>query len=196
MRLPLVRSGDDDRPIAWWEWPFVPVVALLLVLVLLILMVVSIPGGLLYQFWLRRSERRLRVRLAGTGRFLDWADVEARLTAGEGTLLIEHFSPKGPIREWWTPDNLIAGAPAPLPTSFQTPLADGEVERLQEYAEACRTRYTDVGLGSAMLTQVPRGCRPDPRKCVMLIPWTSEPGIFAGDFDTVFSAVASERPGA
>lgn len=48
MRIPLVRFGSDDRPIAWWEWLFVPVVTPVGLTVLGILALLSIPYFTLY----------------------------------------------------------------------------------------------------------------------------------------------------
>jgi hypothetical protein len=43
------------------------------------------------------------------------------LKAGEGTLIVEHRTPKGPIREWWTEDDLVAASPVRLPVCVTSP---------------------------------------------------------------------------
>lgn len=43
MRVPLIRFGDDDRPNAWWEWFFFPVVVPVLFVLLSALALASIP---------------------------------------------------------------------------------------------------------------------------------------------------------
>jgi hypothetical protein len=101
---------------------------------------------------------------------MEWSEVEVKLRAGEGTLIIEHRSPKGPIREWWAADDLIGASPVPLPASVKAPLAEGPLESLREYAASCAARYLDVESGSAKLTEapVPWDRRLDPRKYVVV----------------------------
>jgi hypothetical protein len=48
VRIPLIRSGRDNTPIAWWEWLFAPLVWTALLTLLLVLGVPSIPYYTLY----------------------------------------------------------------------------------------------------------------------------------------------------
>jgi hypothetical protein len=55
MRIPLYRGAGDERPTAWWEWPFFPlacvvlvVYGVLIVTLLGVLAVLSIPYFALY----------------------------------------------------------------------------------------------------------------------------------------------------
>jgi hypothetical protein len=155
VRLPLIRFGNDETPIAWWEWLFVPLMVPLFFVGLLCMSVVSVPVELAYRIMQWQGEKRLRPRLTGAGRFLEWPAVEAKLMAGEGTLIVEHLSPKGPIREWWSKDDLIAAAPVPLPASLRSLPVEGQVQPLQEFAAVCAARYTDTNSGEAKLTEVP-----------------------------------------
>jgi hypothetical protein len=170
MRIPLVRSGGDEAPITWWEWLFAPIMMPLFFIFLLVMAVVSVPVEFVYRLRQQREEKRLQPRLAAAGRFLDWSAVEAKLQAGEGTLIVEHLSPKGPIREWWAEDDLIAASPVPLPTSLKSPPAEGQLQPLQEFAAACAARYTDLASGAAKLTEVPvpLARRLDPAKYVVV----------------------------
>jgi hypothetical protein len=170
VRVPLIRFGADETPYAWWEWLFAPVMMPLIFAGLLVMAVVSVPVEFVYRLRQRRNEKRLRPRLAAVGRFLEWPAVEAELRAGEGTLIVEHQSPKGPIREWWAEDDLIAAAPVPLPASLRSSPAEGQLQPLQEYAAACVARYTDVAAGTARLTEVPvpLARRLDPAKYVVV----------------------------
>jgi hypothetical protein len=171
MRMPLVRRGDDETPIAWWEWLFAPLLMpLFMVYLLLVMPLVFVPVGFVCGLWQRRQEKRLRAGLAAAGRFVEWAEVEEKLRAGVGTLIIEHRSPGGPIREWWVPADLIADAPVPLPASVRSIPADEGLEPLQRYARICASRYLDVESGSAKLTEVPVPIsqRLDPRKYVVV----------------------------
>lgn len=48
MRIPLIRSGRDNTPIAWWEWLFAPLVWTILLTLLFVLAGLSIPYFMLY----------------------------------------------------------------------------------------------------------------------------------------------------
>jgi hypothetical protein len=170
MRIPLVRSGGDDTPIAWWEWLFAPVLMPVFFLFLLVAAVVSVPLEFLYRLHVRRREKQLRPRLAALGRYLEWSEVEAKLKVGQGTLIVQHLSPKGPVREWWTEDDVIAAAPVPLPASLRQPKTQAELEPVQQYARTCASWYVDVEAGTAKLTvvPVPLASRLDPRKYVVV----------------------------
>ncbi|HKB41650.1 MAG TPA: hypothetical protein VKD72_34820 [Gemmataceae bacterium] len=152
MRFPLVRSGDNDSPIAWWEWLFAPLLMPLFLVLLLLMVVVSVPIELGRQLVMYRREKQLPKRLAEHGHFLDWPDLKRRLEAGEGTLIVEHCALHGPIREWWTEDDVIASAPAALPKSIRS-LGD-ELEVLRDFSRTCAGKYVDLASGTAKLTVV------------------------------------------
>jgi hypothetical protein len=48
VRLPLIRFGRDDRPIAWWEWLFLPVLMPTVGALLGIAAVLSVPYFVVY----------------------------------------------------------------------------------------------------------------------------------------------------
>jgi hypothetical protein len=102
-----------------------------------------------------RAEKEVRSRLVAAGRFMSWNEVENRLKSGEGTLIFQLCSPKGPLRDWWTEDDLITPAPFPLPTSM-TETVKMKSQPLLDYANACFARYVAVEGGTAKLTEVPR----------------------------------------
>lgn len=54
MRIPLVRFGGDESPIARWEWLFAPIMLPLFFIFLLILAIVTIPVEFVYR---RRQQR-------------------------------------------------------------------------------------------------------------------------------------------
>jgi hypothetical protein len=117
-----------------------------------------------------REEKRLRHKLGLVGRFIPWADVEAKFSAGTGTLIVEHRGPKGPIREWWTEDDLIAASPVSLPESLKSPPNEEVVEPHKQYSKQCATRYVDLEAGSAKATELPVPLlrRLDPRKYMVV----------------------------
>ena len=164
---------DRSERLRWWFWPYFVVCLLLsplFFLVFLVLAVVSVPVEFCYRLRQRREEQRLRPRLAAAGRLIEWAEVEAKFGRGEGTLIVQHCSPKGPIREWWTEDDLAGAAPAPLPVCVKSPPAEGQLQVLRDYAGGCSGRYVDLEAGTAKLTEVPTPVvrRLDPRKYVVV----------------------------
>jgi hypothetical protein len=165
-----MRFGADDRPLAWWECFFAPLMVPLFFVALLVLAVASVPVEFVCRLRQHRREKQLRPRLTAAGRVMAWSEVEAKLRAGEGTLIIEHRGPKGPIREWWTADDVGAASPIPLPASLKSPPVEGQLEPLRAYAASCAARYVDVESGSARLTEVPVPWdrRLDPRKYVVV----------------------------
>jgi hypothetical protein len=57
MRIPLVRSGGDDTPTAWWEWLFAPVMMPLFLVGLLLLAglsIVALPFLVVGMWWRER----------------------------------------------------------------------------------------------------------------------------------------------
>jgi hypothetical protein len=170
MRVPFLRSDSEDPAYAWWEWLLAPVVIPLVLVLLAVAAIAAVPVEFLLRIYLRRAERKFAARLASAGRVMAWSEVEARLLSGEGTLIVEHTSPKGPVREWWTPNGLVGSAPVPLPTSVTSVIRDVDAGPLAEYARSCVTLYTDDRTGAAMLTRVPAPLsrRVDPRKYVVV----------------------------
>src|ERR1051326_8645483 len=180
-------KGPEDRSVAWWEWLLAPILLPLILVVRLVVAIVSAPFELVYNFRKAGEEPRLRRRLVAAGRFLEWPEVEAKLRAGTGTLIVEHRSPGGPIRDWWTPEDLIAAAPVPVPVSVKSRPAEGQPLRQQmhEYAEACAARNVNVESGSAKLTEfpVPSDRQPDSSQIAIVDlggGWTSPVRLVTG----------------
>ncbi|HYE05408.1 MAG TPA: hypothetical protein VEL07_07740 [Planctomycetota bacterium] len=68
-----------------------------------ILVVVSIPISRLALRKIEREEAQFVSSMHDRGRSLPWSDAYARLSNGNGTLIYDSLSPKGPIRLWWSP---------------------------------------------------------------------------------------------
>jgi hypothetical protein len=141
-------------------------------LALLALGVFALFGVLdfLARFLIYREEKRLRHKLTLVNRFITWAEVEAKFSAGTGTLVVEHRGPKGPIREWWTEEDVIAASPVSLPASLKSPPNEAEIEPHKQYSKLCATRYVDLEAGGAKATEVPVPLlrRLDPRKYMVV----------------------------
>ena len=188
MRFPLIRAGDDDTPWAWWEWLLAPIIWPVLLILMVVVAAVSIPVEIVYRFRMWRQEKKLLARLTSVGRSVPWSEIEARFRAGEGTLIVEHRSPNGPIREWWSEDDLVGEAPLPLPTSVRSLPPEGPCESVREYARFCAARYAAPDSGTAKLTAlpVPLNWKLDPRRRVVV-------DLGGGSMTTVILPVPTPR---
>jgi hypothetical protein len=77
---------------------------------------------------------------------MDWADFVRELDRGNGMLIVERFSFKGPIRLWWTRDDLYKTCPYPLVDWF-TMAKDATFDPARDW---CHAKYTG-DIGEAML---------------------------------------------
>jgi len=98
--------------------------------------------------WLRgHREAAFRRRMQSQGRMMAWAEFRRAMHAGGGTCLEEKFSAKGPVRLWWTPEDVEKESPHEMIDWF-TMRKGG---RFVPFVEWCRQRYTDGETGSARL---------------------------------------------
>jgi hypothetical protein len=121
---------------------------------------------------------------------LEWGEVEAKLAAGSGTIIIQHCSPAGPIREWWTEDDLTALTPFALPAVWDSSRDAAEFRPLYDYLKVCCSRYVDAELGTAKLFNMPIPSTLQEKypqaKVVTLLTWFDKPFLFAGDHFSLF----------
>ncbi len=75
---------------------------------------ISIPWGLVDNWLQRRRERAFREDLRARGRLMSWEDVHRAMDENRGTLLEEWYSFKGPVRYWWTAENVREVSPHPV----------------------------------------------------------------------------------
>lgn len=154
---PPAREVEKEKP-PWWK-PFLIFLAPLWLLGLLLLpiaMLISIPISSRLKRRMERQEKALKNQLKDVGRFVDWTEVESKLERGEGTLIVEYCFPKGPVREWWTEDDVIGNAPRALSDSTDADL-DRRTDRLADYARSCVVRYVNLDSGIASITEPPEG---------------------------------------
>jgi hypothetical protein len=103
-----------------------PVISLLFLPLIVPLMlvgaVISIPYSKIRRRTMARREERFTESMRLSGRVMDWEDFVRELDQGNGMLIVERFSFKGPIRLWWTRDDLYKTCPYPrkASTSVQT----------------------------------------------------------------------------
>jgi hypothetical protein len=128
---------------------FVPLVAGLLFAALL-----SIPVTLIWRAVKRRQERRFAMEMKEANRLVSWAEACSFMENGPGCLIGEHLSMKGPVRLWWTHDDV--SAPASGAGHFEEmPNSPESLESLNfEFEESCRSRYTCAESGTALLVNL------------------------------------------
>jgi hypothetical protein len=76
-----------------------------------------------------------------------FSEIEEQANCGGGTLIIERRLPKGPVRHWWTPEDIYVQCPFPL----GSPINPFESSPFVDAVGWCRERYTDVQKGTAAL---------------------------------------------
>jgi hypothetical protein len=109
----------------------------------------SFPYGFVAKLRTANRERRFAEAMRMRGRTLDWNGLSKRLEAGQGTLIVERLSLKGPARLWWTADSIYELCPHPLVERL-TMFNDPEFEAAAEWLTL---RYTGVdGRGFLVLT--------------------------------------------
>jgi hypothetical protein len=98
--------------------------------------------------WLRlHSEHKLRLRMESKGRLMTWLDFVRAMRERGGTCIEEKFTAKGPVRIWWTPEDVRRESPHEIIDWFT--MRKGR--KYEPFVHWCRARYTSADAGSAML---------------------------------------------
>jgi len=135
------NEGKRRRPIHFgpaWSIVFLPL--------FFIAAGVSLPYSVVCNFFQRRREMRFQKAMECAGRVIPWGQVELELAKGDGTIVVERFSLKGPVRWWWTPENVFDLCPYPL-ADWSTMERDSSFEAARRW---CLDRYSGPS-GSALL---------------------------------------------
>ena len=122
------------------------VAGLLFLPLLLVGGALSIPYAMVARRVRSRRERRFAKSMKVGGRTMEWARFIRETNEDRGTLIIERFSLKGPIRMWWTEDNAYEVCPYSLVDWF-TMAHDKNFDAVRDW---CHNRYTGPK-GSALL---------------------------------------------
>jgi hypothetical protein len=98
--------------------------------------------------WARQHrEHCFRMRMKSRGRLMPWAEFLRAMRDSGGTCIEERFSPKGPVRFWWTPENVHRESPYPIIDWFT--MRKGR--QAEPFIHWCRERYTGANDGKAVL---------------------------------------------
>lgn len=130
---------------------FGPVHAIWFVPALAIAAVLSIPIGLVVRAVQNKRERSFKNTMKAAHRVMDRRDFKRALQEGRGTLIVESYSLKGPVRWWWTAESIYDVCPFPLVTWFMTMPND---ECYRPLSEWCRREYTNCDQGRALLVDL------------------------------------------
>lgn len=102
--------------------------------------------------WLRlHGEHRLRMRMKARGRLITWPEFVRSMHERGGACIEEKFSPKGPVRFWWTPEDVRCTSPYEIVDWFT--MRKGRQH--EPFVHWCRARYTSAEQGSAVLVDTP-----------------------------------------
>lgn len=134
------RSRRFERIVGVLVLPFLPLVFLAAA--------ISIPYTKIRRRRMARREDRFKESMKLSGRVMDWAELVRELDLGNGILIVERFSFKGPVRLWWTSDDLYKTCPYPLVDWF-TMAQDAAFDPVRDW---CNARYTGA-TGEAMLVR-------------------------------------------
>ncbi len=123
-----------------------PLAGILLLPLLLVGGALSIPYTMVWRKVKSRREQRFANSMKAEGRIIDWEQFIPEINAGHGTLIVERFSFKGPIRMWWTSDDVYEFCPYPL-VDWLTMSRETSFDAVRDW---CHGRYTSK-TGSALL---------------------------------------------
>jgi hypothetical protein len=141
--------GTENPLVEKRRSPLRSALGLLLIPALLVGAVLSIPC--IYALrWIRQLEEyRFRRQIRSRGRSMAWTEFLRTMHGAGGTCIEERFSPKGPVRYWWTPENVSHESPHEIIDWF-TMRKGG---RSEPFIRWCRQRYTSADQGSAILVE-------------------------------------------
>lgn len=106
----------------------------------------SIPVMMIARKVRSGRERRFTHSMKAAGRLVDWEHFIRAIGDGHGTLIVERFSFKGPIRMWWTGDDVYKLCPYPL-VDWLTMVKDTSFDAVRNW---CHSMYTS-STGKALL---------------------------------------------
>ena len=102
--------------------------------------------------WLRlHGEHELRLLMKSRGRLVTWPEFVRAMHERGGTCIEEKFTAKGPVRFWWTAEDIRRESPHQIIDWFN--MRKGR--QYEPFVHWCRARYTSADSGSAVLVDTP-----------------------------------------
>jgi len=166
MPMPEAENVPDHR-----TDPLTALLGIAMVPVLAAAACFAYPYSIALRWYRQHREHSFRLLMKSRGRLVTWQEFLRAMETAGGTCIEERFSPKGPIRYWWTPESLRLESPYHIVDWFT--MRKGR--DAEPFIHWCRRRYTGAEEGSAILvdtTLVPRSqiytvwaeCRSDASK--------------------------------
>lgn len=112
---------------------------------------VAIPLSFVPRWLLKHREHAFRMKMKSAGRLISWQDFLRSMRDSGGTCIEEKFSPKGPVRFWWTAEDVASESPHEIIDWFTMRKGRKGVE----FVGWCRERYTNGEKGTAVLVDAP-----------------------------------------
>jgi hypothetical protein len=119
----------------------------LLVPVFALLALLAVPYIFVLRWTRKHHEHRFRMRMKSMGRLMPWTEFVRVMHGAGGTCIEERFSPKGPVRFWWTAENVYGESPYEIIDWFT--MRKGR--QAEPFIRWCRERYTGADCGKAVL---------------------------------------------
>ncbi len=123
------------------------ILGIVLIPVLLLGACFAFPYAFALRWMRQRRERKFKLLMKSQGRLIPWPELARQLRIAGGTCIEEKFSPKGPVRFWWTPEDVLKESPYEIIDWFT--MRKGR--KGEQFIHWCRTRYTSADTGSGVL---------------------------------------------
>jgi len=146
MQMPESDNLRDQKPGAG---TLAAALGLLMVPFLFVGACFAAPYVFLVRWRQQHREQALKSLMKSRGRFIGWAEFVRAMRESGGTCIEEKFSAKGPVRFWWTPENVFGESPHEIIDWFT--MRKGR--RYEPFVLWCRERYTGANGGSAVLVE-------------------------------------------
>ncbi len=127
------------------------ILGVLLIPVLVVGACLVIPFRFVLRWVQQYREHAFRLQMKSKGRLITWQVLLRDLNEAGGTCIEEKFSPEGPVRFWWTRENVYRESPYEIIDWFT--MRKGF--RGGPFVHWCRERYTSADSGSAVLVDTP-----------------------------------------
>jgi len=138
------RDTRESKPFSTY---LTTALGVLLVPVFALLALFAVPYIVLLKWMRQHREHSFRMRMKSRGRLMPWAEFLRAMHSDGGTCIEERFSPKGPVRFWWTHENVYGESPYPVIDWFT--MRKGR--QAEPFIRWCRERYTGTDDGRAVL---------------------------------------------
>lgn len=144
MQMPLSDGTQEHKQLASYLGS---ILGVLMIPVILVSACLALPFSFVMRWLRKHREHRFRMQMKSRGRLKPWPELVRELRETGGTCIEEKFSPKGPVRFWWTREDVYRESPYEIIDWFTMRKGLKGVP----FVHWCRERYTNAEMGSAVL---------------------------------------------